>query len=91
MRRTAIARWVCILISAALLCACKTVQQDLAVERLPENAFEILDGYERELVLLEANPDKDALARLRDRMAETAKRPVLERTFAARLAALSGR
>ncbi len=84
-------RWAPILVLAAALVGCKSVQSDLAVERLPEHAFAALDGYESELVLLEAEPSPDALARLRGRMSAAASQPVLERTFASRLAALTGR
>jgi len=80
-----------ILVLTAILGACQTMQSDLTVERLPENAFSTLDGYERELVLLEAKPDRDALTGLRGRLAGDTAQPVLERSYAARLAALSGR
>ena len=74
-----------------LLASCKTIQSDLTVERLPADAFAVLDLWEGELVLLEAEPDGQALDSLRGRLAEAAARPVLERSWSARLSALAGR
>lgn len=79
------------LAAGALLASCATVQRDLTVERLPEDGYAVLDSHERDLVLLEAQPDRAALDALRSRLAETGARPVLERTWSARLAALAGR
>lgn len=79
------------ILAAAFLGSCATVQKDLTVERLPEDAFAVLDAWERDLVLLESEPDRAALDTLRSRLAEAGTRPVLERPWSARLAALSGR
>lgn len=75
----------------AILGSCATVQQDLTVERLPADAFSTLDAWERDLVLLEAEADRASLDALRSRLAEAGARPVLDRPWSARLAALAGR
>ncbi len=80
-----------ILAAAILTASCATVQRDRTVESLPVDAFSVLDGWERDLVGLEAAEDPAALDLLRSRLAEAGTRPVLERAWAARLAALSGR
>ena len=80
-----------ILIAGAFLVSCATVQKDLTVERLTGDAFAVLDAWERDLILLESEPDQAALDTLRARLTEAGARPVLERPWSARLAALSGR
>lgn len=74
-----------------LAAGCQTVQKDLTVERLPEDSFHSLEAYEEELVALEAEPSREALASLRSRLAQAENQSVMERSWTARLAALSGR
>lgn len=86
------ARYIFSALALSLLASgCQTVQRDLTVERVSEDSFRTLEGWEIELVVLEAQSDRDALADLRARLAEAGERPVLERSYAARLSALSGR